>query len=59
MKLLPNDTLNSKIRHVCELKPFLVYAENKYVTIDEKTLTVFLGKQCYHKTIFILFFYEM
>jgi len=38
MKLLPNDTLNSKIIHVCELKPFLVYAENKYVTIDEKTL---------------------
>jgi len=36
IKLLPKDTLNSKIVLVCECYPYLVYAEIKYVTIDEK-----------------------
>jgi len=36
---LPNDTLNSKINstYVWMLAYDLVYAEKKYVTIDEKT----------------------
>ena len=41
IKLLPTDTLNSKIVPVCEFKPYLVYAEKKYVTIEEKTSQTF------------------
>ena len=35
--MLPKDTLNSKIEFVCEFHLYLLYAEKKNVTIDEKT----------------------
>jgi len=41
MKLLPKDTLNSKLVPVCESLPYLYMLRQKYITIDETTPHMF------------------